>query len=166
MGTVVTFLDRDRRIVSGTVTELRRLEIVVTDAETGPSRVRYARLPLIKAGFTRGATMQQVAHHAARLLERHLHTGAPANRWRFRFETATGRARICPYPATTIALLVSYVLRAPCDDIPDTLPHEIAHAIAGPRPLTRRRVASSRAANRQHREPLQRRHARPEAVDR
>ncbi len=132
MGTVVTFLDRDRRILSGTVTELRRLEIVVADAETSPSRVRYARLRLIKAGFTRVATMQHVAHHAARLLERHLNTGAPANRWRFRFDTATGRARICPYPATTIALLVSYVLRAPCDDIRDTLPHEIAPAIAGP----------------------------------
>ena len=131
VASVLTFLDRDRRIVFGTVTELRRLEAVVAGGETGRWRMRYAGLRLIKAGPTGGATMQQVADHAARLLERHLNTAAPANRWRFRFETATGRAGICRYTARTIALSVSYVLRAPCDDIRDTLLHEIADAIVG-----------------------------------
>ena len=51
--------------------------------------------------------MQQVADHAAQLLERHLDTNAPANRWRSRFETATARAGICRYDARTIALSVS-----------------------------------------------------------
>ena len=57
-------------------------------------------------------------------------------RWRpggrFRFETATGRAGICRHDARTIALSVSFVLRASWGDIRDTLLHEIAHAIVGP----------------------------------
>ena len=61
--------------------------------------------------------MRQVEAHAAQLLERHLNTAARATRWRFRFETATSRAGICRYTARTIGLSVSFVLRAPSDDI-------------------------------------------------
>ena len=132
VGSVVTFLDRHRRTVLGTVTELRRHEAIVAGGEAGRWRVQYAGLKLIKAGPTGGATMQQVEDHAAQLLERHLNTGAPATWWRFRFETATARAGICRYTTRTIALSVSYVLRAPWDDVRDTLLHEIAHAIVGP----------------------------------
>ena len=59
VGSVVTFLDRDRRTVFPAVTELRRHEAnetIVAGGETG----RYAGLRLIKAGPTGGATMQQV----------------------------------------------------------------------------------------------------------
>ena len=51
--------------------------------------------------------MQQVEDHAAQLFERHLNTGALATRWRFRFETTTGRAGICRHDTRTIALSVS-----------------------------------------------------------
>ena len=132
VGSVVTFLDRNRRTVSGTVTELRRHEAIVAGGETGRWRVRYARLQLVKAGPTGGATMQQVEDHAAELLERYLNAGAPATRWRFRFETATSRAGICRYNTRTIALSVSFALRASWDDIRDTLLHEVAHAMVGP----------------------------------
>lgn len=132
VGSAVTFLDHNRHTVSGTVTELRRHEAIVAGGETGRWRVRYAGLQLVKAGPTGGATMQQVEKHAAELLARHLNTGAPATWWRFRFETATARAGICRYKTRTIALSVSYVLRAPWSDIRDTLLHEIAHAIVGP----------------------------------
>ena len=60
VGRVVTFLDRHRRTVFGTVTELRRHEAIGADGETSRRRVRYARLRLIEAGPTGGATMQQV----------------------------------------------------------------------------------------------------------
>ena len=132
VGSVVTFFDRHRRTVLGTVTELRRHEAIVAAGEAGRWREGYAGLQLVKAGPTSGATMQQVEDHAAQLLERHLNTRAPATWWRFRFETATSRAGICRYTTRTIALSVSYVLRAPWDDVRDTLLHEIAHAIVGP----------------------------------
>ena len=131
VGSVVTFLDRHRRTVFGTVTELRRHEAIVAAGETGRWRVGYAGLQLVKAGPTGGMTMQQVEDHAAQLLERHLNMGAPATWWCFRFETATGRAAICQYTTRTIALSVSYVLRAPWHDIRNTLLHEVAHATVG-----------------------------------
>ena len=166
VGSVVTFLDRHRRAVFGTVAELRRHEAIVAGGEAGRWRVGYAGLQLIKAGPTGGATMQQVVDHAGQLLERHLNTGAPATWWRFRFETAMCRAGICRYTTRTIALSVSYVLRAPWDDIRDTLLHEIAHAIVGPGHVhdavwqtTARRIGCTA-------KPLQHRHPQPEAVDR
>ena len=132
VGSVVTFLERHWRTVFPAVTELRRHEAIVAGGEAGRWQVRYARLQLVKAGPTGGATMQQVEDHAAELLERHLNTGAPATRWRFRFETATSRAGICRHDTRTIALSVSFVLRAPWDDIQNTLLHEVAHAIVDP----------------------------------
>ena len=62
VGSVVTFLDRNRRAVSGTVTEMRRHEAIVAGGETGRWRVRYAGLQLVKRGPPGGATMQ----HAGR----------------------------------------------------------------------------------------------------
>ena len=53
-------LDRHRRTVFGTVTELRRHEVIVASGESGRWRARYAGLRLIKAGPTGGATVQQV----------------------------------------------------------------------------------------------------------
>ena len=165
VGSVVTFLDRHRRTVFGTVTELRRHEAIVAGGEAGRWRVQYAGLKLIKAGPMGGATMQQVEDHAAQLLERHLNTGAPATWWRFRFETATARAGICRYTTRTIALSVSYVLRAPWDDVRDTLLHEIAHAIVAPGHAHDAVWQTARAAHRLHGEPLQHPHPQPEAVD-
>ena len=132
VGSIVTLLDRHRRTVFPAVTELTRHEAIGGGGETGRWRVRCAELQLVKAGPTGGATMQQVEDHVVQLLERHLNTGAPATWWRFRFETATGRAGICRYTTRTVALSVSYVLRAPWNNIRDTLLHEVAHAIVGP----------------------------------
>ena len=132
VGSVVTFLDRHRRTVSAPSPSCGATKPSSPAARPADGACATPGLKLIKAGPTGGATMQQVEDHAAQLLERHLNTGAPATRWRFRFETATGRAGICRYTARTIALSVSYVLRAPWDDVRDTLLHEIAHAIVGP----------------------------------
>ena len=66
VGSVVTFLDRHRRTVFATVTELRRLEAIVAGGETGRWRVRYAGLRLIKAGPTGGATTPSSPDRAPR----------------------------------------------------------------------------------------------------
>ena len=109
--------------------------------------------------------MQQVADHAAQVLERHLNTGAPATRWCLRFATATGRAGICRYTARnhpTLGQLHAATARG----------RHPRHALAPDpardrraRPRPRRRVADRRAAHRLHREPLRHRHAQPKAVD-
>ena len=96
---------------------------------------------------------------------RHLTTSAPATRWRFRFESARSRAGVCRQNTRIIALSVSYVLRAPWDDIRDTLLHEIAHAIVGPGHGHDAAWQTAARAHRLHGEALQHRHAQPEAVD-
>lgn len=63
---VVTFLDRDRRTVFGTVTELRHHEAIVAGGETGRWRVHHAELPLIKAGPTARATLHAPARSPTR----------------------------------------------------------------------------------------------------
>ena len=80
VGSVVTFLDRHRRTVFGTVTELRRHEAIVAAGEAGRWRVGYAGLQLVKAGPTGGMTMQQVEDHAAQLLERYCQVEATRGR--------------------------------------------------------------------------------------
>ena len=70
VGTVVTFLDRHRRTVFGTVTELRRHEAIVAGGETGRWRVRYAGLRLINAGPTGEATMRRSSSRSASCCER------------------------------------------------------------------------------------------------
>ena len=165
VGSVVTFVDRHRCTVFPAVTELRLHEAIVAGGETGRWRVRYAGLQLIKAGPTGGATMQQVEDHAAQLLERHPNTGAPATRWRFRFETATASAGICRYNTTTIALSVSYVLLAPLGRHPRHAPARGRERDHRARPRTRRRVVDRRVAHRLHGAALQHRRAQPEALD-
>ena len=52
--------------------------------------------------------------------------------WRFGFETTASRAAVCRHRDKTIAMSLSYALRAPWHEIVATLLHEIAHAIVGP----------------------------------
>ena len=166
VGSIVTFLARHRRTVFGTVTELRRLEAIVAGGETGRWRVRYAGLQLVKAGPTGGATMQQVEDHAAQLLARHLNTGAPATRWRFRFETATAPRRHLPVHREDHRTLGQLRAASTLGRHPRHAPARDRARDRRTRPRTRRRVADSRAAHRLHGEALQHRHAQPEAVDR
>ena len=96
VGSVVTFLDRDRRTVFPAGTELRRHEAIVAGGEAGRWRVRYAGLRLIKAGPTGGATMREVGDHAAQLLVRHLNTNALATRWPLPLRDRHGPLRHLP----------------------------------------------------------------------
>ena len=83
-----------------------------------------------------------------------------------RFETATARAGICRYTARTIALSVSFVQRAPWDDIRDTLLHEVAHAIVGPGHAHDAVWQTAARRIEMHGEALQHRYRQPEAEDR
>ena len=53
--------------------------------------------------------------------------------WVFGFDLATSRAGVCRYAERRIDLSVSYCLAATRAEIEDTMLHEIAHAIVGPR---------------------------------
>ena len=53
--------------------------------------------------------------------------------WTFQFDRAKRRAGSCSHRRQTITLSPHYVLNNSDEDIKDTILHEIAHALAGPR---------------------------------
>ncbi len=69
---------------------------------------------------------------AARLA-RELLDQAGLRTWRFRFDSAVRRFGSCRFHKATITLSAPLTLLNPEAEVRDTLLHEIAHAIAGPR---------------------------------
>lgn len=74
------------------------------------------------------ALLAAIEEQAAALLHRH----GLAN-WRFTFDDATRRAGSCQYGRRTITLSRHLARNAPAEEILDTLLHEIAHALVGPK---------------------------------
>ena len=78
-------------------------------------------------------TFDQVPHTARHLLDKH---GLTAKGWTFVWDHAKRRAGCCRYGSQTISLSRHYVqlnIVSRPDDVMDTILHEIAHALAGPR---------------------------------
>ena len=65
---------------------------------------------------------------ASRLMNEHGLTG-----WRVKLDHARRRAGQCDFAAQTISLSRHYVRHAESDHIHDTILHEIAHALVGPK---------------------------------
>jgi len=76
--------------------------------------------------------LEWALHQAVALMTAH---GLGA--WAFRFNTNVRRAGVCHYPTPSrpgrIELSVHFVERNPDDTVLDTILHEIAHALVGPR---------------------------------
>jgi len=72
--------------------------------------------------------LRDVLDLAYRLLADHGLTG-----WRVNYDHARRRAGLCNFTTRTISLSRHYARQAPLDHITDTILHEIAHALVGPR---------------------------------
>ena len=166
VGSVVTFIDRNRRTVFGTVTELRRHEAIVAAGETGRWRVRYAGLQLVKAGPTGGATMEQVEDHAAKLLERHLNTERHGDAVALPLRDRHEPRRHLPAQHSDHRALGQLRAASALGRHPGHAPARGRTRDRRARPRTRRRVADRRPAHRLHGEPPPHRHPQPEAVNR
>ena len=80
-------------------------------------------------GFRRDAErLLRVTRQAERLISLH-----GLKRWSFQFDDAIRRAGSCIHGARVITLSRLYCLNAPEADVRDTILHEIAHALAGPK---------------------------------
>lgn len=71
--------------------------------------------------------LHTVATIARELISAHGLTG-----WRFEFDRAVRRMGCCKYKHRVISLSAPLSMRAPMDEIRDTILHEIAHALVGP----------------------------------
>ncbi|MBL55034.1 MAG: transcription elongation protein SprT [SAR116 cluster bacterium] len=72
--------------------------------------------------------LQTVLDLAYRLLAQH-----GLDEWRISFDHARRRAGLCNFTTKTISLSRHYARQASVDHITDTILHEIAHALVGPR---------------------------------
>jgi len=132
VGSTVTFRTARSPRTTGTVTELREHYAIVAAGAAGRWRVPYTALTLIASGPRGGATLTEIEARAHGLLHTHELLSGLSPGWRFGFETTASRAAVCRHRDKTIAMALSYALRAPRHEIVDTLLHEIAHAIVGP----------------------------------
>ncbi len=117
----------------GTVVALRlRHAEVLTD---GGERytVPYSACTSVGNTTAPAVSLEQVETLANGLIDQHQAGGRLAKAWRFGFDLAPSRAGACNYSARRINLSVSYCQRATRAEIEDTILHEIAHAIVGPR---------------------------------
>lgn len=76
------------------------------------------------------AEIQTLVHHLLR--EHEVKSGLEPG-WQFGFDLAPSRGRICKYKEKLLSLSITFCLKASREEIIDTILHEIAHAIVGPR---------------------------------
>ncbi len=128
IGESVDFVFKDRRL-SGFVARLnpRRAHVLCDDQRE--YAVPYARLQRRAAGpAPKQRDLAVVRQLAASLLARH-----GLGDWCFEFDHATRRAGCCDYRRRRITLALQFARQGDEEQLRETLLHEIAHAMVGPK---------------------------------
>jgi len=104
-------------------------------------RVSYTVLQRVEAPPAAAAPrtaeeIDAIAQRARELLAYH-----QLSLWSFRFDNGRKRPDSCQYGTQVISLSYEFAKSAPEEEILDTILHEIAHALLGESPSSRRRVA-------------------------
>ena len=133
VGSVVRFRARAGLELAGKVTALRLRHANVLGDDGNQWSVPYAAILAIETAPTVECMLPEVEQIAHELISRSVATQSMPDGWTFGFDLAPSRAGVCRYQERRIDLSVSYCLAATRSDIQDTILHEIAHAIVGPR---------------------------------
>lgn len=126
----VSFLDSDQNRHVGYIVKINpKYARVKCDGETW--QVPYVNLK--REGDTtlaseRRTRLTAIESEAAMLLDKHGLT-----RWRFRFDQALRRGGRCAFDQQEISLSEQFAQAASADEVTDTILHEIAHALVGPK---------------------------------
>ena len=115
--------------IEGVVARLGPKRALVA-TEHGSYYVPYGRLTRAGRNPDRddGRRLAEVAAEAERLMSRHGLKG-----WSFQFEDASRQAGVCVFGLKVIGLSRLYCLHATDPQVKDTILHEIAHALVGPK---------------------------------
>lgn len=115
--------------IEGTVARLGPKRALVATGH-GSYYVPYGLLTRAGPGPDRGddRRLAEVAAEAERLMSRHGLTG-----WSFQFEDASKQAGVCVFGLNVIGLSRLYCLHATDRQVRNTILHEIAHALVGPK---------------------------------
>ena len=130
---VICFVGRGGREHRATVTSIRARSAHAIDDAGVEWKVPYTLIRSVYDAPVPECTLQEIQTLGNRHLTRFQHNGALPSGWAFGFDLATSRAGVCRYAERRIDLSVSYCLAATRAEIEDTVLHEIAHAIVGPR---------------------------------
>ena len=131
-GGLATFRDRTGREVTGKVVELRRNHAIIAGGGSGRWQVGY-RLLWTEEAARPGFTLGEIETIANRLMDKHGRSNGLSEKWQVAFDLAPARAGQCAYSEQRIYLSVGHCLKASRAEVRDTILHEIAHALAGPR---------------------------------
>ena len=115
--------------IEGTVARLGPMRALVA-TEHGSYYVPYGLLTRAGPDPDRGDArrLAEVAVEAERLMSRHGLTG-----WSFQFEDASKQAGVCVFGLKVIGLSRLYCIHATDRQVRNTILHEIAHALVGPK---------------------------------
>lgn len=116
-----------------TVTSIRARSARAIDDAGVEWNVPYAAVLSVDNATAPDCSLREIEILANRLLSTFRDRGVLPAAWSFGFDLAPSRAGVCRYAERRIELSVSYCLAATRAEIEDTVLHEIAHAIVGPR---------------------------------
>ena len=130
---VIRFAVTGGRKHLATVTSLRTRDVHAIDAAGVEWDVPYSAVLSVDHAPASECTLHEIECLGNRLVSSFQAIETLPSGWAFGFDLATSRAGVCRYAERRIDLSVSYCLAATRAEIEDTVLHEIAHAIVGPR---------------------------------
>lgn len=132
-GTSVSFAIQTGDTLHGTVQRLLHRRAQVATKQGTLWNVPYAILTVTASVEAPSMSLIEVEGIGKRLIQKHEAESGLKTGWQFAFDLAPERAGSCRYGEKQITLSVTYCLKASKEEIVDTILHEIAHAIVGPK---------------------------------
>lgn len=133
MGSAVRFWDKDGYTRLGRVARVRIQHADVITEDGRQWSVPYRAITEVVRAPATDCSLSEVEEIAKELVARYQASGALPVGWSFGFDLAPARAGVCRYRERRVDLSVSYCQAATRSEIEDTILHEIAHAIVGPK---------------------------------
>lgn len=132
-GTSVSFAIQTGDTLHGTVQRLLPRRAQVATEQGTLWNVPYTILTVTESMEPSAMSLIEVEAIGERLIQKHEAESGLTSGWQFAFDLAPERAGSCRYGEKQITLSVTYCLKASKEEIVDTILHEIAHAIVGPK---------------------------------
>lgn len=132
-GTKVSFITNTGGTLHGTVQGLLPQRAQVATQQGTLWKVPYSLLTVTEFTHKPAMSLTEVAARGKQLIREHEDNSGLKAGWHFAFDLAPARGGSCRYSDQQITLSVTYCLKASKAEIVDTILHEIAHAIVGPK---------------------------------
>ena len=131
--TKVAFTTQTGDTLNGTVQQLFPRYARVTTEEGTIWNVPYRLLKVTEVAQVLAMSLTEIQILGNQLLRAHEVKSGLEPGWQFGFDLAPSRGGVRKYKEKQLSLSITYCLKASRAEITDTVLHEIAHAIVGPR---------------------------------